>query len=145
MRRKQRGSGKKVFFNASVILAGLYSPKGGSARLLNEVKSRRLKGLISEVVFDEVVRNCERIGLKKGVAERKVLEIFGKVAKAPEKRKVNRYKKMVIDEGDAHVIASSFELGADYLVSLDNKHILVLKGGFRDLEICTPGELLEVY
>jgi len=43
-----------VLFNASVVLAGLKSPQGGSGELLLWSKQKKIQGLISEAILDEV-------------------------------------------------------------------------------------------
>src|SRR3989344_373752 len=106
-----------IFFNASVILAGIYSPKGGSAKILKYAKLGKIKGLISEIVFNEVIRNSS---------------------------KIRKYEEVVTDIGDTHLIASAKSYSADFLVSLDKKHILILKNKIRKPKIVTPGELIEV-
>ena len=62
MKNKRKVSKKRIFFNASVILAGFKSPFGGSAKILSWCKSKKIEGLISELVVDEVIRNAQKIG-----------------------------------------------------------------------------------
>lgn len=133
-----------VFFNTSVILAGLYSPGGGSAKLLRLVKKGLIKGVISEIVLDEIRRRAEKIGWKNETAERQILLIFKKILPPPELSAVKKWTKTVIDTGDAHVLASAQEVKASFLVSLDKKHLLVLKKKVKKLKIVSPGELIEV-
>ena len=45
-----------VFFNASVIIAGFISINGVSAKLLGHIKENKIKGIISEIILDEVLR-----------------------------------------------------------------------------------------
>ncbi len=131
-----------VFFNASVVLAGFKSPKGGSGKILSWAKKRKIKGFISEIILDEVLRNASKIGFDKFVLERKIKEIF-QIEVAPEEGIVNYYGNIVIYFGDAHVLASSEQSKVDYLVSLDQKHILVLKDKLRIFKIVTPGDLIQ--
>ena len=65
MKKKVKNSRPRVFFNASVILAGLKSPRGGSAKVLFWAKNGRIKGFASEIVIDEVKRKLEKLRLKK--------------------------------------------------------------------------------
>jgi predicted nucleic acid-binding protein len=132
----------KVLFNASVILAGLHSPKGASGVLLRRVRMGKLKGEISELIFDEAVRHAKKIGFGEGEMEEKILAIFSNPAKAPEEELIEKYLGLVVDEGDAHVLASCEREGCDTLVSLDKKHLLILKGKVKGLNIVSPGELL---
>ena len=46
-----------VFFNASVIIAGLRSPKGGSAKLLDCAKQKRITAIISNIIVNEVLKH----------------------------------------------------------------------------------------
>ena len=62
MKIKRKVSKKRIFFNASVILAGFKSPFGGSAKILSWCKSKKIEGLVSELVVDEVIRNAQKIG-----------------------------------------------------------------------------------
>lgn len=131
-----------VFFNASVVLAGFKSPKGGSGKILSWAKKGKIKGLISEIILDEVLRNASKIGFDKLVLERKIKEIF-QIKVAPEEGIVNYYGNIVIYFGDAHVLASSEQAKTEYLVSLDQKHILILKDKIKGFKIVTPGELIQ--
>lgn len=84
-----------VFFNASVILAGTASPKGGSGELLKFVKKKKIKGLISEIVLNEVLKHAEKIGFEKKGLERQVLAIFEFLAPAPNPDLVESYYQWV--------------------------------------------------
>lgn len=139
MKKKQKTSRKRALFNASVILAGLRSPGGGSAKVLGWAGSGKIIGLASEVILDEAKKNLSRVGLTNKELENLKLNILP----APGAKSVDYFRKVVFDPGDAHVLASAREIKADYLVSLDRKHILVLKGKIKGLKIVSPGELIE--
>lgn len=131
-----------VFFNASVVLAGFKSPKGGSGKIISWAKTRKIRGIISEIILDEVLRNASKIGFNKPVLEKKIREIF-QVVPAPDEKIVSRYNNIVIYYGDAHVLASSEQIKTDYLVSLDQKHILILKDRVRIFKIVSPDDLIQ--
>lgn len=141
MRKRKRPS--FVLFNASVILAGLYSPRGGSAKLLDWAKKRQIYGVVSEVILDEVIRRSPKIGLKKIEVKRMIRGIFGEIVSAPRITSVRIFEDIVIDRGDAHVLATASETKADYLVSLDKKHILSLRAKIKRPKIVSPGRLIE--
>ena len=145
MKKIQKNSRIKVLFNASVVLSGINSPKGGSAVLLNLVKTKKVKGIISEIIFDEILRHSSKFDLTKEEVSNFCLGIFSEVTSAPNEREVKKYFKVVIDEGDAHVLASCEKEKVDFLVTLDKKHLLILKGKIRGLKIVTPGEFLEEF
>lgn len=131
-----------VLFNASVVLAGLKSRAGGSGELLQWVKQGKIKGIISETIFDEVLRNAGRIGFTREQAEKSTEDIFIQVSQAPKEETVERFKEKVLDLGDAHVLASAREEGVQFLVTLDKKHLLVLKDKIKTFKIVSPGQLI---
>lgn len=123
-----------ILFNASVIIAGTLSPSGASGNLITFVKDKKINGLVSETILAEVKRHVKNPEVKK---------IFLVVA-APQKRTVRHYAHLVIDEGDAHVLAAAKEFQVDFLVSLDKKHILSLKKKIKDFQIVSPAELIHM-
>lgn len=129
--------------NASVILAGLKSPSGGSGKILSWVKQARIKGVISEIILDEVLRNSQKIGLSEEqtsqIIEKKSIQII----REPKEKSAEKFKKIVINVGDTHVLASSQEQKVDFLVTLDQKHLLALKDKVKIFKIVTPGQLIE--
>lgn len=135
---------ERVLFNASVILAGLKSPKGGSAKLLSFCKKGTLVGKISEIILEEILRNAPRIGFDEETIIQKISKIFPRITSPPGKALVDKYKTISLDLGDAHVLASAKEENADFLVTLDKKHLLVLKNKIKEFEIVSPGELIEI-
>ena len=134
----------RVFFNASVILSGINSPKGGSGLLLKWAKEKKLKGVISEIVLAEVLRHAEKIGWEKKKMEQTMLAIFQQVLPTPKTPEVEIWKEIVTDPGDAHLFASTIRTKCDFLVSLDKKHVLILKDKIKNLKIVSPAEFLEL-
>lgn len=133
-----------VFFNASVILAGLKSPSGGSRKILQWGKAGEIKAVISEVIMDEVLRNTGRMGLKQDQVINILKNIFLIVVPSPDTALVKSFYKTAIDVGDCHVLASSKENKADFLVTLDKKHLLALKDKIKAFKIVSPGELITI-
>ncbi len=132
-----------VFFNASVILSGIHSPSGGSGKLLTLVKQRRINGIMSEIILDEAVRHANKINLNTSTITMLVHGIFSTIQAAPNKKIVLNLTNLVIDAGDAHVLASAKETHAQWLVTLDKKHLLILQKKIRWIKIVSPKELLE--
>jgi len=132
-----------VFFNASVIIAGFISVNGGSAKLLKYVKENKIKGIISEIIYDEIMRKSEKTGLSSDEIKQKIFLIFNNIKKAPDKNLVEKFNSIVIDLGDSHVLASSTETKADFLVTLDKKHLLILDKKIKGLKIVSPKQLIE--
>lgn len=145
MQKKQNNSKPKVLFNASVVLAGLYSPTGGSAKVLDYVQKGKVVGLISEIIFDEIIRHSGKVGISKKNLSKECIDIFKKIYDSPNQNCIDIYNNTVTDVGDCHLFASAEELGADYLVSLDKKHVLILKKRFKKLKIVSPAELIALF
>ena len=144
MKKRVKDLKIKVLFNASVVLSGFRSPKGGSGELLRLVKEGKIKGEISEIILDEVLGHSGKLGLSTLVVARETIKLFKKILPAPNNANVEAVKKLVKDEGDAHILASCKEIKVKTLVTLDRKHLLVLKGKIKGLQILTPGELIEL-
>lgn len=131
-----------VLFNASVVLAGFKSPTGGSAKVISWVEKGKIKGIISETILDEILRNALKIGFEKVELGKRVQRIF-QITKEPKIETLDQFKSIVLNFGDAHVLASCKESKADFLVTLDQKHLLVLKNQIKKFKIVTPGKLIE--
>ena len=134
----------KVFFNASVVLAGLHSPSGGSAKLLEWTKHERIKGIISEIVLDEVLRHAEKVGVQATAAQKRIKVIFREITTAPKQTTAEKWMRRVSDVGDAHLFASCEETKAEFLVSLDKKHVLSLSKKVSSVKIVSPGGLISL-
>lgn len=130
-----------VFFNASVVLAALHSPKGGSAKLIRYCQQKKISGVISEVVLDEIRRNLVKIKITPIKVKRVILS-FENIMPAPSHSLVKRYQRLVIDPGDGHILASADEAKVKYLVSLDKHHILVLAPKITKFNIVNPKQLI---
>jgi len=133
----------KVYFNASVILAGLSSSTGGSAKLLNWVKSGHITGIISEIIADEVIRRSPKIHINPDLAQKQIRIIF-KVVPPPSHNLTEKYSHLVADQSDAHVLASAQAASSKFLVSLDKKHILTLQSKIKIFKVVSPGELIKI-
>lgn len=133
----------KVLFNASVILAGLRSPDGGSGAMLKLVESGKIQGIISEFIFKEVLKHSEKLGIGSKVAGDKTVEVFSNnIFLPPLEAVVNKYKSLIIDPDDAHILATYDQEGCDVIVTLDKKHLLILQGKIKGVNIVSPGEFL---
>lgn len=133
----------RVFFDASVLLAGAKSNIGGSGVLLQLAENGKIKAVTSWIVLEEVRRNMKK-------KFRKTVSVsFARWLKAtkPEIVKVSesqilKYQGLVIAK-DVHVIAAAKKGKAKYLVTLDKRHLLKLQGHPKvPFQILTPGELI---
>ena len=135
----------KVYLDASVIIAALLSPKGGSAKLIKNTKVFNFTSIISQTVVDELVAKKEKI--KK--SEEEISQFISKnkilVRKSISLSEIKSLEGL-IDRDDARLIAGARLTKCRYLVTLDKKHLLRpdIKKHFRDIKILTPGEMLAI-
>lgn len=133
----------RVLFNASVIFSAFCSDTGASRKLITFIKGKRINGLISETILDELLKHADKIPIDRDQLRREVNQYFGNILPAPKEINVSRYKQSMIDPGDAHLFATYKEARCDYLVSLDKHHVLSLKGKLQGVMVLAPVELLK--
>ena len=136
----------KVFFDASVIIAALLSPTGGSEKTLSFVKLGLIKGITSHTVIEEILEEKHLYKLKraKEEIEKFIAESTLLIRKPITAAEVRPYLNL-IDPDDAHLIAGAVLTSCEYLITLDKKHLLRpdIKENFLPLRIVSPKELLE--
>lgn len=134
----------KVFLDSSVIIAGVNSVTGASQIILKLSKDRKIIASVSEIVLQEVMRN-----LKKKMPENVLIQFLEYLSKSnfrkvdfKEESEILKYQE-ITDAKDIHIIAATFKSKADYLVTLDKKHLLKLEREEFPFKIITPGEFLK--
>lgn len=134
----------RVYFDASVLIAALLSPSGGSALLLKYVKSKRLIGITSQTALEEIFDKTEKLKLSKGEIEQFIADSSLFVRESISSQEINPYQN-VIHEKDTHLIAGAFLTKSTHLVTLDKKHLLrkEIQKKFSSLRILSPKDLLE--
>ena len=138
----------KLFFDASVLIAGAHSPTGGSGYLLEACRRGRFKPVVTRLVLIEAERN-----IKAKLGEEDLLrfyQLLGSVDFTVEPpvsaREVADYSHL-IEEKDAHVLAAAVRSGAQFLLTLDTRHFMTERLGKADLRliIVTPGHFIKAY
>ena len=136
----------RVFFDASVIIAALLSPSGGSSQLLKYIKLSKIMGITSQTVIEEILEEDKFIRIKKSQREIEQLVADSRliVRKSITKGEIAPYQGLA-DIEDAHLIAGAKLTRCRYLVTLDKKHLLRpdIQKKFLPLKIVSPGQLLE--
>lgn len=136
----------KVFFDASILIAAMLSPTGGSSLLLEYTKVRKITGITSLTVVDEILEEdkSKKIKRSKEEIEQFIATTGLLVRERITPQDIASYQDMV-DIEDAHLIAGAHLTKCGYLVTLDKKHLLRvdIKGKFLPLKIVSPKELLE--
>lgn len=137
----------RVYFDASVIIAALLSPTGGSAQLLAFVRFGLIKGVTSQTVLDEVFDQdkSERIKRSRNDIEQFIANSGLIVREIITEEEIYTYQGQLEDEDDLHLIAGANLTKCCYLVTLDKKHLLRsdVQKRFLPLLIVSPKELLE--
>ena len=136
----------RVFFDASVIIAALLSPTGGSALILKFIKISFIIGITSQTVIEEVLEEKHFLKIKrsKGEIENFITQSRLIIRKTIAVDEITPYQNL-IDPEDAHLIAGANLTKCEYLVTLDKKHLLRsdIQENFLPLRIVSPKELLE--
>ena len=134
-----------VFLDASVLVATSSSPSGGSALAMEMCRGRRFRAaLTARVLLEARVNIAEKFG------EPELLRFYQQVAALdtemvppPSKERLSECVPLTTEK-DAHVLAAALACKADYLLTLDRRHLLtpsVLSAGLP-LGVMTPGEFL---
>ncbi|OIP57950.1 MAG: putative toxin-antitoxin system toxin component, PIN family [Candidatus Levybacteria bacterium CG_4_10_14_0_2_um_filter_36_16] len=135
----------RVYFDASVIIAGFLSSIGGSAQLFWLLQKKVLKGITSQTVIDEVLEEDKPTKLKRTKEEIENFIVRSEilVREAIPLEEIRKYEELV-DPEDSHLIAGANLTHCEYLVTLDKKHLLRddIQKKFLPLKIVSPKELL---
>lgn len=135
-----------IFLDSSVLIAGLYSDKGGSAKILELIKKKKLAGFISPSIIEETKRNIrKKLSLKLLPKLEKLIKIVG-VQENFQPKDIIKYRRLV-DIKDLHVLVFTKSSCANFLITLDKKHFKTekLKNANLPFKILTPKEFLEYH
>ncbi len=135
----------KVFLDASVIITGINSKNSASSILLELSQKRKIKAFVSSIILNEVVRN-----LNKKFPERILRDFLSYLPKSNFKKIEFKDELEVLQfqgitaQKDIHVIAAASKAKVDYLITLDQKHLLSLNESDFPFTIITPGDFIEL-
>lgn len=136
----------RIFFDASVIIAALLSPTGGSSLLFRYIKLRKIVGITSQTVIEEILEEDkpEKIRKSKEEIEQFIAQSGLIVTETITIDDILPFKDQV-DVEDAHLIAGAKLTKCSYLVTLDKKHLLKknIQERFLPFRLASPKELLE--
>ena len=136
---------KRVFLDTSVLFAAVWPAEGG-ARLILKLGEA---GAISLRVGPWVLREADAVLRRKSEGSRPHLVLLldrARVQVGPEAgtEPLAQARSVVDYLSDAQVLAEALEIGVDFLVSLDRKHLLGNpRAGDLPFAVGTPGEFLE--
>lgn len=134
-----------VFLDSSVVLSGLRSPNGGSGMLFKASAAGKLKLIVSEHVVREVGKYLGKLEIDVNrfeiLVEKKIIKVIADAADDL----LDKFENVVEDIDDAPILAGAVVSGADFLVSLDKRHILrpEIKKRLRPMKVLPPREFWE--
>ena len=114
-----------IFLDVSVILSGLASPTGGSGKVLEAARQQKLRLLTTPPVVEEVNRHLGKLKIIPDELHRLLFSKTVRLLANPSEEMIKKFRQVCHDPDDAHVLAGAGMSGADVLLSLDKKHILV--------------------
>ena len=138
---------KRVFLDTSVLFAAVWSEQGG-ARLILKLGEA---GAVSLWVGPWVLREADAVLQRKSAASRPYLTLLldrAQVQVGDEARSETLEQSLSIVGylPDAQVLAEALEIGVDYFVSLDRKHLVGNpQVAALPFALGTPGEFLKWY
>ncbi len=133
----------KVVVDTSVFVAGYLSRtgRGPSSQIISRWRAGEFKLIMSRQIVEEIAAKL----VQRGIADSLILEfveVVGRIAlNIPGAHVV--YRLDDVDPDDNMLLAAAQEGAADYLVSLDAKHLLPLKH-HRGTQIVNPELFLRV-
>jgi len=134
----------KIFLDSSVLIAGLYSDKGGSGQILEQIKKKKLVGFISPSIIEETKRNIRiKLSLKLLPEFEKLIKIVN-IQENFQPKDIIKYRQLV-ELKDLHVLVFARSSRAEILITLDKKHFKTKKLEKANLpfKILTPKEFLQ--
>jgi putative PIN family toxin of toxin-antitoxin system len=138
------GIGRNIVVDTDVMVAAMRSPRGASAEILRLCVRGELRPHLSDALFYEYLDACCRprhlraAGLALDEANDFVLEF---AALCRQTVIFYRWRTLVGDPDDAHVIDTAANGGVDFLVTFNVRHMRTAAAGFR-FEVLRPGEFL---
>jgi predicted nucleic acid-binding protein len=136
----------RAFLDTSALFAAIWSPTGGGRVILKLGETGSLEIIISAQVLKEL-ENTIRNKAAHLLGDMAIILHRSQVQVAPKASPQNFETCLALTNhpGDAQVIADAWEAEVDYLVSLDQKHILINEGlrSTAPFPIGTPGDFLQ--
>lgn len=135
----------RLFLDASVLVTAANSPNGGSAKILDLALEGKIKIVVSRKILQETKESvCEHFGKTVWMRfYRKLSPLRVSIVASPTKEEKLSWKNVTVAK-DTHVLAGALKAGADYLVTLDKRHIL--KASVQEtfpVPIMSPGDFIK--
>lgn len=136
----------KIFLDTSALFAGIWSAEGGARAILHMGELGAIAILVSSQVISEIESAIRRkapgkLGSLALLLDRAQVEL----SEGPSDKTLHECQEIILNSADALIIASAWDAGVDYFVTLDRKHFLEnfpLREG-APFALGTPGDFLE--
>lgn len=129
-----------VFLDTSVVLSGLASPTGGSAKLLQVGRKKPLQLVTTEKVIHETVKHLDKLTIPPKNLHQLISSRTLRLTKTPKPELIANFTQVTDDPDDCHILAGAVACAADILVSLDKKHLITpkVKQALKPIKVMTP-------
>ena len=138
-----------LFFDASVLVAGAYSLEGGSALLLEACQAGGFRAQTTSAVL------LEAFHALKGFPQESLTRFYHflvginwELLPVPPEETLEKYRQYVSAK-DVHVLAAAVEGKAEFLLTLDRRHILaaseIIKEAGLPITVLRPGDFIHQY
>ena len=108
----------KLFIDASVWLAAIRNPEGASGMILKLASKGKLSTVWTSFIITEIKNNLPPNSKFQTIERQIKPQLINLTSK-----EIFHWTNLLPDK-DCHVLAGAFKAKADYLISLDKKHIL---------------------
>ena len=138
----------KLLLDTSVLISGLNSSLGASAKILSLAKENKISILVTFYILDEIEKVIEeKLPRLKAPFVELETEWFLQVCKTPSLAKIKKAAAIISDPKDAPILASAIHEKVDYLITLDRKDFIddpqVSKKS--RVKILTPGSFVKLF
>lgn len=137
---------KRVFVDASVVVAAVLSQTGSSAILFALGRAGQIKLILtSEVVKEARLSLKKKYGTEPLVAFYQILSDLRKnILPTPDTKEITAFSRLISDRRDRHVLAGAKKYRVQTLVTLDRRHFFTdeLRGADLPFSVQLPGEYL---
>jgi len=100
------------------------SPQGGSGFLLQAAKQKKIILIATPLIINEVNRHLTKLKLQSKQLKTLLNDQVIRLVKDPDETTITRCRRLTADPDDAHVLAGAILANANFLLSLDKKHVL---------------------
>ena len=138
----------RIFLDANVYFAGMFSIKGASAVILELARREKITVYASRLALREAERNLRK---KSSTAILKNYHRFLQktkihIVRPPDERLFRPYDECIHPK-DLPVLVAAMQSGADYLVTLDRRHFMTpaVLSKVKAVRILSSGDFLKVF